>query len=153
MLRTRSVPGDDRCRGSGTRRLVTVPPRTRYDLDRQELGDLLDGQPRYRVEQVWEGLYTQNREPAEITSLPAALRERLTAELPPALELVTESRSDGGDTVKCLWELDGGARVATVLMHYRDRSTVCVSTQAGCAMACSFCATGQAGFERHLGVG
>ena len=66
---------------------------------------------------------------------------------------MTESVSDGGDTVKFLWELDGGARVETVLMHYADRSTVCVSTQAGCAMACSFCATGQAGFERHLGAG
>ena len=55
--------------------------------------------------------------------------------------------------MKFLWELDGGARVETVLMHYADRSTVCVSTQAGCAMACSFCATGQAGFERHLSAG
>ena len=66
---------------------------------------------------------------------------------------MTESVSDEGDTVKWLWELDDGARVETVLMHYPDRSTVCVSTQAGCAMACSFCATGQAGFERHLTVG
>ena len=127
--------------------------RTRYDLDRAELASLLDGQPRYRVDQVWEGLYAQHREPAEITSLPAALRTRLGEELPAALAPVTESVTDGGDTVKFLWELEGGARVETVLMHYRDRSTVCVSTQAGCAMACSFCATGQAGFERHLGVG
>jgi 23S rRNA (adenine2503-C2)-methyltransferase len=52
-----------------------------------------------------------------------------------------------------LWGLDDGAHVETVLMHYRDRSTVCVSTQAGCAMACGFCATGQAGFERNLGAG
>lgn len=122
-------------------------------MDRAELTSLLEGQPRYRVDQVWEGLYAQHREPEEITSLPAALRTRLGAELPPALAPVTESVTDGGDTVKFLWELDGGARVETVLMHYRDRSTVCVSTQAGCAMACSFCATGQAGFERHLGVG
>ena len=61
--------------------------------------------------------------------------------------------TDGGDTVKWLWALDGGAHVETVLMHYPDRSTVCVSTQAGCAMGCGFCATGQAGFERHLSVG
>ena len=122
-------------------------------MDRAELASLLEGQPRYRVDQVWEGLYAQHREPAEITSLPAALRERLGDELPAALVPVTESVTDGGDTVKFLWELEGGARVETVLMHYRDRSTVCVSTQAGCAMACSFCATGQAGFERHLGVG
>ena len=70
--------------------------------------------------------------------------------LPAALELVTESVSDRGDTVKFLWALDGGARVETVLMLYPDRATVCVSSQAGCAMGCGFCATGQAGFTRHL---
>jgi 23S rRNA (adenine2503-C2)-methyltransferase len=122
-------------------------------VDRVELASLLEGQPRYRVDQVWEGLYAQHRDPEDITSLPAALRSRLGDALPAALSPVTESMADGGDTVKFLWELEGGARVETVLMHYRDRSTVCVSTQAGCAMACSFCATGQAGFERHLGVG
>jgi 23S rRNA (adenine2503-C2)-methyltransferase len=66
---------------------------------------------------------------------------------------VAESVSDGGDTVKWLWRLADGAHVETVLMHYADRSTVCVSTQAGCAMACGFCATGQAGFVRHLTTG
>ena len=55
--------------------------------------------------------------------------------------------------MKWLWGLDGGARVETVLMLYPDRATVCVSSQAGCAMACGFCATGQAGFERHLTTG
>jgi 23S rRNA (adenine2503-C2)-methyltransferase len=130
-----------------------VPTPTRYDLDRAALSELLAGEPRYRVDQVWEGLYDQNREPAEITSLPSALRDRLAAELPAGLDAVAESVSDAGDTVKFLWELDGGARVETVLMHYPGRSTVCVSTQAGCAMGCSFCATGQAGFERQLGVG
>ncbi len=90
------------------------------------------------------------RRPADITNLPKALRARLDAELPLALDLVTESVSDRGDTVKFLWELDGGSRVETVLMLYPDRATVCVSSQAGCAMACGFCATGQAGFTRHL---
>jgi 23S rRNA (adenine2503-C2)-methyltransferase len=52
-----------------------------------------------------------------------------------------------------LWSLEGGAHVETVLMHYRARSTVCISTQAGCAMACGFCATGQGGFERNLSTG
>ncbi len=61
--------------------------------------------------------------------------------------------SDDGETVKWLWALDDDAHIETVLMHYRDRSTVCVSTQAGCAMACGFCATGQAGFERNLTTG
>jgi 23S rRNA (adenine2503-C2)-methyltransferase len=104
------------------------------------------------VRQVWEGLYARGR-PADLTNLPKALRARLAELLPPALRAGAESVSDDGDTVKWLWELADGARVETVLMHYRDRTTVCVSTQAGCAMACSFCATGQAGFERHLTVG
>jgi 23S rRNA (adenine2503-C2)-methyltransferase len=52
-----------------------------------------------------------------------------------------------------LWRTNDGAQVETVLMEYRDRATVCVSSQAGCAMGCTFCATGQAGFERHLHVG
>jgi 23S rRNA (adenine2503-C2)-methyltransferase len=126
---------------------------SRYDLDRAALADLLAGEPRYRVDQVWDGLYRQLAEPAELTTLPKALRTRLDAELPAALAPVAESVAAGGDTVKWLFALDGGARVETVLMHYRDRTTVCVSTQAGCAMGCGFCATGQAGFERHLATG
>ena len=126
---------------------------TRYDLTRDEFGALLDGEPRYRLDQVWAGLYEQLADPADITNLPKALRVRLDAELPLSLELVTESVSDKGDTVKFLWELEGGSRVETVLMLYPDRATVCVSSQAGCAMACGFCATGQAGFTRHLTTG
>ena len=126
---------------------------SRYDLDRDALADLLDGEPRYRVDQVWDGLYRQLAEPAELTTLPRALRSRLDAELPAALAPVAESTDRHGDTVKWLFELDDGARVETVLMHYRDRTTVCVSTQAGCAMACGFCATGQAGFRRQMTTG
>ena len=67
--------------------------------------------------------------------------------------MAAESVSEDGQTVKWLWALADGARVETVLMHYPDRATVCVSSQAGCAMGCSFCATGQAGFARHLSTG
>ena len=126
---------------------------SRYDLDRAGLAAVLDGEPRYRLDQLWAGLYRRFEAPADITTLPLHLRERLDRELPSSLTPVTESTADGGDTVKFLWQLAGGARIETVLMHYRDRSTVCVSTQAGCAMACSFCATGQAGFDRQLRVG
>ncbi len=126
---------------------------TRYDLDREALADVLAGEPRYRLDQVWTGLYTQLTDPADMTALPRSLRERLTAELPRALRGVTDAATPDGDTVKRLWALDDGARIETVLMHYPDRATVCVSTQAGCAMACGFCATGQAGFERQLSVG
>ena len=127
--------------------------RSRYDADRDALGTLLDGEPRYRLDQVWDGLYAQLAHPDQITNLPLPLRERLASELPAALHMTEESVSDGGDTIKWLWTLADGATVETVLMHYPGRSTVCISTQAGCAMACSFCATGQAGFERQLTVG
>ncbi|MCU1496346.1 MAG: rlmN [Acidimicrobiales bacterium] len=128
-------------------------PRSRYDWSRAELTDLLGGQPRYRVDQVWQGLHRHGTDPEDWSSLPKALRTTLVAELPPALELAAESVSDDGRTVKWLWTLADGRQVETVLMRYPDRATVCVSSQAGCAMACSFCATGQAGFDRHLTVG
>jgi 23S rRNA (adenine2503-C2)-methyltransferase len=88
-----------------------------------------------------------------MTELPAALRDSLEAALPPALREVSTQRADEGETTKWLWSLADEARVETVLMRYPDRVTVCVSTQAGCAMACQFCATGQAGFQRHLTTG
>ena len=142
------VGTSDRQRAS-TLELVT----TLYDLDRAALGELLADQPRYRVDQVWRGLYEQAVPVGSMTSVPKTVRARLAESAPDALTPVTESVSRDGATVKWLWELDGGARIETVLMHYDDRSTVCVSTQAGCAMACGFCATGQAGFERQLTVG
>jgi 23S rRNA (adenine2503-C2)-methyltransferase len=126
---------------------------TRYDLDRDALAGLLAGEPRYRVDQVWDGLHRQLADPADMTTLPKALRARLDEELPAALDPVATSATPQGDTVKWLFGLDGGARVETVLMHYRDRTTVCVSTQAGCAMGCGFCATGQVGFQRQLTTG
>ncbi len=127
--------------------------RSRYDWTRPQLADLLHGQPGYRVDQVWQGLYDQGTEPEEWTTLPKSLRATVGGLLPPALRLATESVSDAGDTVKWLWTLADGRQVETVLMRYPDRATVCVSSQAGCAMACSFCATGQAGFDRHLTTG
>jgi len=66
---------------------------------------------------------------------------------------VTRQVNDNGDTIKYLWQLHDGSRIETVLMVYPDRVTVCVSSQAGCAMGCGFCATGQAGFTRQLTVG
>jgi 23S rRNA (adenine2503-C2)-methyltransferase len=126
---------------------------TLYDATRDELSALLEGQPRYRLDQLWSGLYDQLVEPADLTTLPKSLRADVAERLPTALTVVTESVSDSGDTVKMLWELSGGSRIETVLMLYPDRATVCVSTQAGCAMACGFCATGQAGFTRQLTVG
>jgi 23S rRNA (adenine2503-C2)-methyltransferase len=131
--------------------LSAVP--SRYDVGLDVLASMLDDQPGYRVRQVWDGLYGRLHGPEQMTELPKSLRERLAAELPAALEQVTERVSDGGDTVKFLWRLADDRTIETVLMAYRDRVTVCVSSQAGCAMGCGFCATGQAGFERHLTTG
>lgn len=125
----------------------------RYDATIDDVAGLLQGEPDYRVRQLWEGLYHQARFPAEMTDLPLDLRARVEAALPMMLTEVSRVTADGGDTVKWLWSLSDGAAVETVLMCYPDRVTVCVSTQAGCAMACGFCATGQAGFRRNLRTG
>ena len=126
---------------------------TRYDLSRTELADLLEGEPNYRVDQVWEGLHSQHRDPADLTNIPKKLRSAIESLLPAALTPLREVSADNGTTIKNLWQLSDGHLIESVLMHYRDRSTVCVSSQAGCAMACSFCATGQVGFDRHLTTG
>lgn len=120
----------------------------------QQLSEVLAGEPKYRLDQLWTGLYTHFKRPHDISNLPAALRSRIEAELPEALIEIQRETSTEGDTVKFLWHLvDGNHPIETVLMYYDTRATVCVSTQAGCAMACGFCATGQAGFNRHLTVG
>ena len=126
---------------------------TLYDLDRDALGTLLATEPSFRVDQLWDGLYRQGHPVAELTNLPASLRRQLVTDHPDALSEIQRSVSDGGETVKWLWALADGAKVESVLMHYPRRTTVCVSTQAGCAMACDFCATGQAGFTRNLTSG
>jgi 23S rRNA (adenine2503-C2)-methyltransferase len=126
---------------------------SRYDTTREGLALVLADEPGYRVEQVWSGLHRRLAEPSEMTELPRGLRASLAEQLPSALTPEAESTSDDGETVKWLWRLADGALVETVLMHYADRTTVCVSSQAGCAMGCGFCATGQAGFERNLSVG
>jgi len=132
-----------------------VSERTRYGISRHGLHDLLEswGEPRFRTDQVWAGIHSARRL-EDCTDLPTALRSRLAAELPESLRALTIAHGDDGMTQKWLWAAgDDGAEIETVLMRYPDRATVCVSSQAGCAMGCTFCATGQAGFDRHLDVG
>ncbi len=119
----------------------------------EEWQTLLDGEPSYRLDQLWRGLYSEQLEPNEISTLPKGLRQRIGEHFKPSLDLATKQSADDGKTIKWLWALPDGSSIETVLMHYNRRSTVCVSSQAGCAMACGFCATGQAGYERHLTVG
>jgi len=124
-----------------------------YQLSREELDAALTGEPRYRADQVFQGLWRDNQALGEISTIPKALRERLGSEFPSSLEVAHEVASDLGSTRKWVFRLADGATIETVLMAYADRVTVCVSSQAGCAMGCTFCATGQAGFSRQLSVG
>jgi 23S rRNA (adenine2503-C2)-methyltransferase len=128
---------------------------SRYDLDRDDIAALLAGEPAYRVDQVWDGLHRRLAGPGELSELPRPLRAELAAmpALAPAFSLADEAVSDRGHTLKWLLAAADGTRVETVLMGYRDRVTVCVSSQAGCAMGCGFCATGQAGYFRQLSSG
>ncbi len=90
-------------------------------------------------------------DPAEWTDLPSGMRESLRdAFFPELLHPLKSLTADAGTTVKSLWRLHDGSRVESVLMRYPDRVTMCVSSQAGCGMACPFCATGQGGLQRNL---
>ncbi|MFM8237145.1 MAG: 23S rRNA (adenine(2503)-C(2))-methyltransferase RlmN [Actinomycetota bacterium] len=128
---------------------------TRYAATRAELDTTLAawGEPAYRARQVWEGLYEQRRPLADITSVGRELRDRIATAFPEALDPTVVREGDEGMTVKWLWRAADDVQVETVLMRSPGRATVCVSSQAGCAMGCTFCATGQAGFERHLTAG
>ena len=119
------------------------------------------GAPAYRARQIREAVYGRGAlDFDEMPALPAALRRELATRLRvgPAT-VVSEHTSDDGSTSKLLLRLDDGELIETVLMRYdpfgkrRARKTVCVSTQAGCAMGCTFCATGAQGFRRQLSVG
>jgi 23S rRNA (adenine2503-C2)-methyltransferase len=124
------------------------------DLTSIELERLFShwGEPAYRVDQVEMWLYKRHiTDPAQMTSLPKALRERLADEcIINPLRVITSIDSADGHTRKTLFALADGREVEAVLMRYNRRQTLCISTQAGCAMACPFCATGQMGFFRNL---
>jgi 23S rRNA (adenine2503-C2)-methyltransferase len=134
-----------------------IPKTLIYDLDLPDLEQLMQGlnQPAYRAHQVWDGLYRQLwSEPGQFSALPKSLRDELASTLSFShLEVETTLSSSDGETVKTLFRLPDRQPVETVLMAYRRRRTLCISTQAGCAMGCVFCATGQMGFRRHLTSG
>ncbi|WP_433537483.1 23S rRNA (adenine(2503)-C(2))-methyltransferase RlmN [Micromonospora sp. CA-249363] len=137
-----------------TARRASMPPQHLADLDlagRQALVAGL-GEPAFRAKQISNHYFGRLvRDPQAMTDLPAATRERLADQLlPTLLNPVRELACDDGATRKALWKLHDGALVESVLMGYPDRVTVCISSQAGCGMACPFCATGQAGLTRNL---
>jgi 23S rRNA (adenine2503-C2)-methyltransferase len=122
-------------------------------MDRQLLEQTLadSGQPSYRAGQVWEWLARGVSSYEEMTNLPGILRDRLATAVPlSTLSLRAEAKSDDG-TVKSLFHTADGRPIEAVLMRYRDgRRSVCVSSQSGCPLTCSFCATGQMKFGRNL---
>ncbi len=139
---------------------MTVDQVSLYRMLPEELEALMAslGQPRYRADQLLHTAWHDS--PASLDDfrqLPAGLRAQLREHL--TLDVATEVRrvaSEDGGTTKLLLRMHDGTLIETVLMQYPEpgdrhpRSTVCVSTQAGCAMGCVFCATGQMGFERNL---
>ena len=132
-------------------------PSSLLELTQDGLAQLLAswGEPRYRAGQIWEWFYKKlAADPAGMTNLPKDLRERLALETRAnSLELIHQQQSSDGQTIKWLFRLPDGLTVEAVLMLYDERRTVCISTQAGCAMGCVFCATGQAGLARNLTAG
>ncbi|MBC6460003.1 23S rRNA (adenine(2503)-C(2))-methyltransferase RlmN [Actinomadura sp. HBU206391] len=133
------------------------PPRHLADLspaERREAVAALGEKP-FRADQLSRHYFARLvDDPAAMTDLPAAVRDRLAGELlPTLLNPVRTQTCDGGRTHKALWKAFDGTLIESVLMRYPDRITMCVSSQAGCGMNCPFCATGQAGLTRNLSTG
>jgi 23S rRNA (adenine2503-C2)-methyltransferase len=128
---------------------------TVYDLTLEQLTDRLIawGEPAFRAKQVWSQLWKRAATYDRMSDVSPALRERLAAALPLGVEVLDERTADRGATRKALLRLGGEHAIETVLMGYRDRVTVCVSSQSGCAMGCTFCATGQMGLRNNLTAG
>ena len=130
------------------------PPRHLADLTPAERKALLEeqGLPGFRAKQLSTHYFARLvDDPEQMTDLPSGQRADLVGALLP--ELMTPLRTmeaDKGTTRKVLWKLFDGALVESVLMRYPDRATMCVSSQAGCGMACPFCATGQGGLQRNM---
>ena len=131
-----------------------MPPRHLADLDEAgraaAVADL--GLPAFRGKQLANQYYGRLiADPHQMTDLPAAVREQVADALfPRLLDAVREIECDAGETRKMLWRAIDGTTFESVLMRYPQRNTVCISSQAGCGMACPFCATGQGGLTRNL---
>src|SRR5881227_1970807 len=109
------------------------------------------GEPAFRARQVWEWTARGARGYAEMTNLPRALREELASAVPFSTLTVEAERESRDGTVKTLFRTADGHPVEAVLMRYRDgRRSICLSSQSGCPLTCTFCATGQMRFRRNL---
>jgi 23S rRNA (adenine2503-C2)-methyltransferase len=139
-----------------------------YDLNYEEFSRVINswGEPDYRVEQLWQGIYQHLWfSPSDFSMLPKALRQKISDIFAiidteaenrlsfSQLNAIRTQKSADGETIKTLFTLKDGMQVEAVHMKYNNRHTLCISTQSGCAVGCVFCATGQMGFHRHLSSG
>jgi 23S rRNA (adenine2503-C2)-methyltransferase len=131
-----------------------LPPRHLADLDAEGRAAAVTelGLPAFRAKQLAQQYYGRLlADPQQMTDLPAAVRDTVADALfPKLLTVAKEITCDAGETRKTLWRAHDGTTFESVLMRYPNRNTVCVSSQAGCGMACPFCATGQGGLTRNL---
>jgi 23S rRNA (adenine2503-C2)-methyltransferase len=124
-----------------------------YVTDPDDLGTLFPDEPKYRTDQLTEWLYAHPvLSTDDMTNLPKRMRDQI-AERHWPFKLDIEQSADNGLTKKWLFRCTDGSPIETVLMGYPTRTTLCISSQVGCAMGCTFCATGQFGFDRHLDAG
>jgi len=130
------------------------PPRHLADLSLQERQDAAKeaGLPAFRAKQLSVHYFERLvHDPQQMTDLPSAQRAELVSTfLPDLMTPLRTLEADRGTTRKTLWRLFDGSLVESVLMRYADRATICISSQAGCGMACPFCATGQGGLQRNM---
>ncbi|OBG87633.1 23S rRNA (adenine(2503)-C(2))-methyltransferase RlmN [Mycobacterium sp. E136] len=131
-----------------------MPPRHFADLDESDRAAAVKdlGLPTFRAKQLANQYYGRLiADPRQMTDLPAGVRDQVADALfPTLLDAVREIETDAGETRKMLWRAVDGTTFESVLMRYPQRNTVCISSQAGCGMACPFCATGQGGLKRNL---
>ncbi|MDR3661415.1 MAG: 23S rRNA (adenine(2503)-C(2))-methyltransferase RlmN [Mycobacterium sp.] len=131
-----------------------MPPRHLADLDADGRAEAVAelGLPKFRAKQLANQYYGRLiADPHEMTDLPAAVRDQVAGALfPDLISPVRQIQCDAGETRKTLWRAVDGTTFESVLMRYPQRNTVCISSQAGCGMACPFCATGQGGLKRNL---
>jgi 23S rRNA (adenine2503-C2)-methyltransferase len=131
-----------------------LPPRHLVDLSPSERAEAVEalGEKPFRAKQLSNHYFSRlTVDPAEMTDIPAATRDKLVADLmPPLFTVVRKVTADEGTTAKTLLRAHDGTLIESVLMRYPDRATLCISSQAGCGMACPFCATGQGGLQRNL---
>ncbi|MFH2103898.1 MAG: 23S rRNA (adenine(2503)-C(2))-methyltransferase RlmN [Chloroflexota bacterium] len=136
---------------------MTIIQQLVYDLSLPSVSELLRswGEAEYRATQIWQGLYQHYwNSPEEFSTLSINLRDKLANYFSfDAITPIKVLTSNNKQTTKLLFQLGDANQIEAVLMRYKKRRTICISTQSGCAMDCIFCATGQMGFKRNLTSG